>query len=509
MAGVHRPRSQSPRQDNGRLERHPSNSAYSSHAHHRQTSIVNGVQHRSHSRSGSYVNSPATSPLSPAPVMHAATASQDNIHIPQIAPAQMMNIASVSNGDRSQIHLPQMPSPAPTTATMGAGPAGRSGGAANPAGPPTGDRPGLFPQHSAPVVRQVQQPPRRHHHSHSHQHHHHSKSREEESKTPAEYALHILFTQFVRLAERKVNSCLPPNRPLDKEPDIESICGPGVDPAFDKLIGSLGYIARHKPKPVIDSLMIWRKSKSEAAAFSRQEPAAQGRHMLPRRNTEPNSLLDGTKEGSLVADRRTTVAIYILCRVLIEVIGQTTLDRVTEDMSRLEHIIFNQLRSADPEILSCSPLRLANWTLFGQLLGVMSSIDFERVTDRFFVDLEESDAAATPRDEARIALVVRGMSYIKLKVGAWLEFFIFFVLLRAGEERAKAYPCSFIQKMFLKNLPILWFLLPSFLQNLQAGRSKLPTARYLASFSFQLQLPPLQNSTTPYGRNSLAFCTQS
>ena len=286
----------------------------------------------------------------------------------------------------------------------------------------------MFPQHSAPAVRQVQQPSRRHHHSHSHQHHHHhhhhhSKSREEESKTPAEYALHILFTKFVGLAERKVNSCLPPNRPLDKEPDIESICGPGVDPAFDKLIGSLGYIARHKPKPVIDSLMIWHKSKKEAAAFSRQEPAAPGRHVLPRRNTEPSGLLDGTREGSLVADRRTTVAIYILCRVLIEVIGQTTVDRVTEDMSKLQDIVFNQLRSADPEILSCSPLRLANWTLFGQLLGVMSNIDFERVTDRFFVDLEESDAAATPRDDARTALVVRGMSYIKLKVGEVYSFF--------------------------------------------------------------------------------------
>lgn len=44
----------------------------------------------------------------------------------------------------------------------------------------------------------------------------------------------------MRVAERKVNSCLPPNHPLDNEPNIEVICGAGVDPAFDKLIGSLG-----------------------------------------------------------------------------------------------------------------------------------------------------------------------------------------------------------------------------------------------------------------------------
>lgn len=217
-----------------------------------------------------------------------------------------------------------------------------------------------------------------------------------------------------------VNSCLPPNHPLEREPDIETICGPGVDPAFDKLIGSLGYIARHKPKPVIDSLMIWRKSKSDTPTFRHENSSQQARHVLPRRNTEPNGPMDGSssasREATLVGDRRTTVAIYILCRVLIEVIGQTTLDRVTEDMSKLEGIIFLQLKTADPEVLASSPLRLANWTLFCQLLGVMSSIDFERVTDRFFVDLEESDASSTAKDEAKVALVVRGMSYIKLKV---------------------------------------------------------------------------------------------
>jgi hypothetical protein len=91
-------------------------------------------------------------------------------------------------------------------------------------------------------------------------------------------------------------------------------------------------------------------------------------------------------------------------------------------MAKLEHIIFNQLKSADPDVLACSPLRLANWTLFGQLLGVMSSIDFERVTDRFFVDLEESDNAGASKDEAKIALVVKGMSYIKLKVRTLTRF---------------------------------------------------------------------------------------
>lgn len=119
----------------------------------------------------------------------------------------------------------------------------------------------------------------------------------------------------------------------------------------------------------------------------------------------------------MLADRRSTISIYILCRVLIEVIGQTTLACVTEDMAeKLEDIIFNQLRSADPDTLISSPLRMANWTLFGQLLGVMSGIDFERVTDRFFADLERMGGVSNKETEAKIELVVRGMSYIKLKV---------------------------------------------------------------------------------------------
>lgn len=144
--------------------------------------------------------------------------------------------------------------------------------------------------------------------------------------------------------------------------------------------------------------------------------------MMPRRNTEPlggdgSNLNLGLRESSMVADRRSTISIYILCRVLIEVIGQTTLECVTEDMAdKLEDIIFNQLRSADPETLVSSPLRMANWTLFGQLLGVMSSIDFERVTDRFFADLEKIANTATKDTEAKVELIVKGMSYIKLKV---------------------------------------------------------------------------------------------
>lgn len=52
---------------------------------------------------------------------------------------------------------------------------------------------------------------------------------------------------------------------------MEDICGPGVDSAFDQLLWTLGNIARQKPKPLIDTIMYWRKTKGEQAQEAKSE----------------------------------------------------------------------------------------------------------------------------------------------------------------------------------------------------------------------------------------------
>lgn len=84
-----------------------------------------------------------------------------------------------------------------------------------------------------------------------------------------EYALHVLFTSFIAQAEEKIAQCI--TAPLDPEPHIEYVCGPGADPTFDHLISALGHIASQKPKPLIDTLMYWRKNKSDAANDARTQ----------------------------------------------------------------------------------------------------------------------------------------------------------------------------------------------------------------------------------------------
>lgn len=75
--------------------------------------------------------------------------------------------------------------------------------------------------------------------------------------------------QFVGQADAKINRCVEETG--ESETRVEDVCGPGVDPAFDQLISALGHIAREKPKPLIDTVMYWRKSKGEAAANAKTE----------------------------------------------------------------------------------------------------------------------------------------------------------------------------------------------------------------------------------------------
>jgi hypothetical protein len=80
---------------------------------------------------------------------------------------------------------------------------------------------------------------------------------------------HSNLPQFIAQAEEKISHCI--TVPLDREPHIEQICGPGVDQSFDQLISALGHIASQKPKPLIDSMMLWRKNKSDAANEARTQ----------------------------------------------------------------------------------------------------------------------------------------------------------------------------------------------------------------------------------------------
>lgn len=309
-------------------------------------------------------------------------------------------------------------------------------------------------------------------------------------KSPAEYTLHIVFTQFVRHAERKLNLCLECS--IRDESQVIDLLAEGSDQQFDKIISSLGYIARKKPKPIIDSVMFWRKSKSEVASLAATEvervlinaksnlsklnqytPANPGitknnvngnntksKRSLSlmrtkslsritardhRRNHSASSAVDNNnndtnidngnamesefnkqknyyddqfnqaRDTAIQAERKSLASIYILCRVLIEVVRQTSYDIIGDDLGgKLEEIVYTQLKTTDPISTSESLLRSANWNLFAELLGYMSEKRFLSVSDRFIADLEKIPLEVNLEDEPRLHLLIHGMRYLKL-----------------------------------------------------------------------------------------------
>ncbi|KAI6785179.1 Cell morphogenesis protein-like protein [Emericellopsis cladophorae] len=92
---------------------------------------------------------------------------------------------------------------------------------------------------------------------------------------------------------------------------------------------------------------------------------------------------------------------------------------------KLEDIIFAQLKNADPDQLFVSPLKLANWNLFAQLLGYMSELNFVSVTQRFLEEIDSalqerglrSPTTASGRDnEGKLEVVLGGMRHLRIRI---------------------------------------------------------------------------------------------
>jgi Cell morphogenesis N-terminal/Cell morphogenesis central region len=273
----------------------------------------------------------------------------------------------------------------------------------------------------------------------------HSRQRSE-PRSPGEFALHHLLNAFVAQADHKINHCI--SSIGDMPTPVEQICGHGADPNFDQLIRALGHIARQKPKPLVDSLMYWRKAKAEAATQARnhltqQKPPPLSSIAPPsllRRNTEPvqpNSsanILHGENDGQTVlagslaeellfAERRATVSVYLVCRALMEIFEQSSLSAITTDLAgKLEDIVFGQLKTIDPTQIANSSLRMANWRIYGQLLGHMSKTDFHSVAQKFLQELDfcqreiarNAGSIVAKELESRAELLILGMRHLHI-----------------------------------------------------------------------------------------------
>ena len=80
--------------------------------------------------------------------------------------------------------------------------------------------------------------------------------------------------KFVGQADNKINQAIM--KLGESDTPVEDVCGPGTDSKFDQLISALGHIARQKPKPLIDTIMLWRKAKGDAVLGAKQAASQVG-----------------------------------------------------------------------------------------------------------------------------------------------------------------------------------------------------------------------------------------
>ncbi|KAJ3277512.1 Cell morphogenesis protein PAG1, partial [Borealophlyctis nickersoniae] len=219
-------------------------------------------------------------------------------------------------------------------------------------------------------------------------------------KSAVLFVLQNVFARFVRAAETKLNSLV--FMQLERDLDLSTYVRAGHDPSFDCLLESMGSIAKHCPKLMIDSVMVWRKSKSESSASESVQ------YMT---SIYPN--VKGKDVETVIRERKSLVANFILCRVLIEIIQRLTRDTMPNDLGeKLEDMVFGQLRNADPDLTARPINRQANVDLFAELIGALSNIRFVTVSDRFVAELK----VAGTMKENKLEMIIKSMRFLKLKI---------------------------------------------------------------------------------------------
>ncbi|KAK9766570.1 Cell morphogenesis protein PAG1 [Basidiobolus ranarum] len=220
----------------------------------------------------------------------------------------------------------------------------------------------------------------------------------QQPRTPAEFVLEAIFTEFGKTAERKVSEFLRSEQQIESE--FVRQLSSGADQAFDKILLSLGLVARYQPSPVIESLMSWERKVNETM----ETPSG-------KRSLREASIM---ATANMLKRRKMLITKFILCRALIEVIKQLKSGSLPNDLGiKLEEVVFHQLKSADPEALLRSPAYRAIVNLYAELIGWLSNIRFTSMSDRFIAELEKEPQGGR---ESSYELIIRGMRCLKLKI---------------------------------------------------------------------------------------------
>ena len=153
----------------------------------------------------------------------------------------------------------------------------------------------------------------------------------------------------------------------DHDPYLLSSMGPGVDARFDDLLQSLGKIAQKHGKPVVDSVMRWRKTQTDHDSEIDFHP------LYPSKvKTRAAHSFD---TSALHMERRSLASVYIMCRALVAITQALTKDSLTDaEGNALEDLIFEQFRRPDIKLPTLSENYRLNAELHAVLLGNLANV---------------------------------------------------------------------------------------------------------------------------------------
>ncbi|KAI0356441.1 hypothetical protein OH77DRAFT_1588913 [Trametes cingulata] len=230
-----------------------------------------------------------------------------------------------------------------------------------------------------------------------------------EPKTPCEFALHAIFLRFAAATESHIEEFL--RLPLDREPYLEDYMGPGVDEKFDDMLSSLGKVAQRNAKPVVESIMRWRKSQKDPVGQELLDHHFSQLPSAPRALRMPDA-------SQVLNERKRLAAFYIMCRALIAVTRSISKDGLPDAVGHsLEELMFEQFKRHDPKLTMQSANYRCIADLHAVLLGHLADIRFESVTDRFLTELGPIAAGQVAKDaDMRYENLVKGLRHIHIKV---------------------------------------------------------------------------------------------
>ncbi|KAH7105208.1 cell morphogenesis N-terminal-domain-containing protein [Auriculariales sp. MPI-PUGE-AT-0066] len=228
-----------------------------------------------------------------------------------------------------------------------------------------------------------------------------------EPRAPTEFALRSLFVQFVTIADGKLEEFL--RAPLESEPPLRSILGPGAHTPFDRALASLAQLAQKHAAKVVESVSRWKKTHNGDTVS-----ADITKHHV--QNSIDARIIRTTDVKSIMKDRKTVASEYIWCRALIVILGSVPPNGLGERLGQhLEQLTFNQYQTLNFK-LAQSPNHRANAALYGQLLSQMSTIRFVTLADRFVSELSALGTGQVPKEaEPRFEHIVRGLQHLQIK----------------------------------------------------------------------------------------------